>query len=350
MHKDHHSSRRLRGALVGFGNVAVRAHLPAFLKNDHFSIEAVVDPDPARALLAAELIPKVRTYSRIEPCLQKTSLDFVDICTPPCFHTDLITTACRSGLHVFCEKPLVCSLEVIEGVGRVADASDKVIFVVNNWKHAPLWAKAIELIERGRIGKVRSVTLSVLRTPGSGGGLSDWRRSVQIAGGGILLDHGWHSIYLLLSLIKEIPLSVTARMHANGSAVEETADLTIRFQTADADLHLSARADLRRNHGIISGECGTLWVNDDHLLMAAHGDLSPERYQFSEALSAGSQHADWMAPVVEDFYREVVGLSPRGKNFTEARWCGHIIDLAYRCHRDGFPFLACEAACGEESK
>lgn len=337
------STSPLRGALIGFGNVAVHAHLPVWLENKNFRIDAVVDPHPERAKLARELLPKARIYSDLDSLLREQVLDFVDICTPPCFHGGLIYRACFSGLHVFCEKPLVASLEDLHRISLAAEALQRVVFVVDNWKHAPLWVKATQVINENKIGRIRAVSLSVLRTPGSGGGISDWRRCSQIAGGGILLDHGWHNLYLALSVIKERPLSITARMETDRSDLEETVDLAMRFPHAEAELHLTWRAGSRRNSGTIRGEGGTLSINDDHLVLAADHGPSSARYDFAEALSGGSHHAEWMVPVVENFHREILGLTARGTNFTEATWCAYLTDLAYRSHREG----SCSISVGE---
>ena len=136
----------LRGALIGFGNVAMHAHLPIWRKNKLFRIDAVMEPLPVRALLVRELLPDARIYSRLEPLFAENRLDYVDICTPPCFHTDLMIAACRSGLHVFCEKPLVTSLKDLRRIHQTVNRLNRVIFTVNNWKYAPLWNKAIKFI------------------------------------------------------------------------------------------------------------------------------------------------------------------------------------------------------------
>ncbi len=333
----------LRGALVGFGNVAVHAHLPVWLKNRNFRIEAVVDPHPERAGLAREVLPGAGVYPDLNSLLKEHVLDFVDICTPPCFHGDLIYKACTAGMHVFCEKPLVASSESLHLISQAAEASRKVVFVVDNWKYAPLWAKAMEVIKENKIGRVRAVSLSVLRTPGSGGGTFDWRRCSQIAGGGILLDHGWHGFYLVLSLIEGRPLSITARMETDASGLEDWVDLVMRFPHAEAKLLLTWRSESRRNFGTIRGEQGTLSINDDHLVLAEDRGPTSERYHFAEALSGGSHHLEWMVPVVENFHREILGLTDRGTNFTEAKWCAYLSDLAYRSHRGG----SCPVSVGE---
>jgi predicted dehydrogenase len=326
----------LRGAVIGFGNVAIHAHLPVWEKNDLFRIDAVVETESERALMARKLLPEARIYATVEEMLADGGLDFVDICTPPCFHADLALTACRSGLHVFCEKPLATSVESLKEIEQAAVSRRKVVFTVNNWKYAPIWVKARELVQDKSIGAVRSVSLNVLRCPGSGGGASDWRKCIEIAQGGILIDHGWHNLYLILSLMQDSPVALSAKMATgcnNGSDLEETVDLMLRFRNAEAKLHLTWQADCRRNFGTVVGDNGSLSINDDHIVLESN-NLPPVSYDFAEPLSAGSHHPEWMEPVVEDFGREIMNPEERGANLLEAQWCAQIIQLAYHSHKD----------------
>ncbi len=326
----------LRGAIIGLGNVAIQAHLPVWRKNEHFSIEAIVEPSVERAELGKKLLPNVPVYPTIEALVAEDGVDFVDICTPPCYHADLALAACNSGMHVFCEKPLAISPERLKEIHLAANRAQRVVFTVNNWKYAPLWVHLCELIEAGRIGSIQSVSLNVLRSPNSGGGVSDWRRCMEVAQGGILIDHGWHNLYLILSLLKEVPVSMEVSMEplsGNAPGLEETVDLLMRFRKAEAGLHLTWQASCRRNYGIIVGDKGKIFLNDDHLVLHSE-DSAPVRFDFPEALSNGSHHASWMEPVIENFGREIVETHLRGTNFTEARWCARLIDLAYRSSRD----------------
>lgn len=325
----------LRGAIIGLGNVAVHAHLPVWERSGVFTIEAFVEPSSERVGLGRTLLPQARAYPTLEALLADGGVDFVDICTPPCYHADLALAACDAGLHVFCEKPLTISPERLEDIQRAADQTQRVVFTVNNWKYAPIWLQLRSLVEEGRIGTVRSLVLEVLRSPNSGGGLSDWRKCMEVAQGGILIDHGWHNLYLILSLLNELPLSMEVSMESpSGSSggLEETVDLRMRFRKAEARLHLTWQAACRRNHGIVTGDLGSILINDDHLLLHS-GDSTPVRFDFSEALSKGSHHTAWMEPVVENFGREIMEDGHRGTNLTEARWCARLIDLAYRAGR-----------------
>ncbi len=333
---NHENGEPLRGAIVGFGNAAIYAHLPAWQVSEHFTIEAIVEPDPQRAQMARRLLPEARVYATVNALLNNGRLDFVDICTPPCHHVDLVMAACQSKLHVFCEKPLAASLESLRAMQAVASREERVVFTVNNWKYAPLWLKTTELVCAGQIGTVRSVSLNVLRPSNSGGGASDWRKRLDVAWGGILIDHGWHNLYVLLSLLREPPLLVSARMETPGAAhncCEEAVDLSVLFRQAEARLHLTWQADCRRNFGEIVGDKGTIFVNDDHIILECR-NRSPVRFDFAEALSAGSHHPEWMAPVIDNFHREIKNVHERGVNLMEAQWCTQLIQLAYQSNRE----------------
>jgi predicted dehydrogenase len=333
----------LRGAMVGFGNAALHAHLPVWSRSPRFRIDAVVEPDPERAAIARDRLPAAGLYPSLEAMLAAVEPDFVDICTPPCSHPGLVLAALQAGAHVICEKPLATSTERLNEIRRSAERAGRVVFTVNNWKYAPLWLKAAELVRDNRIGAVQRVCLDVLRCSSSGGGASGWRTCAELSGGGILIDHGWHTLYLLLALFPGPPRSVAARLAAPPAAgeVEETADLLVRFEQAEARVHLTWQAPQRRNGGEIQGEFGTIRIGDDHLLLHARG-AAAVRYEFAEALSAGSHHTEWMEPVVAEFEREIREPSRRGANLKEACWCARLIDSAYRSGRGSADPVAIE--------
>ncbi len=327
----------LRGALIGFGNVAVNAHLPLF-NHGRFEIRAIVEPCAARADLARKLLPEARVYDDLDTMLGETQLDFVDICSPPCYHAAYAVKACHAGLHVLCEKPLATRFDELETMERAAREHHRVLFSVNNWKYAPIWQKTRQLVRSGAIGRVRSLSLSVLRPPHSGGGASDWRRRPDIAGGGILLDHGWHHLYLVLALKDAVAQKVSARMEFsrnNGHSIDETVDLKLDFNDgSEARVHLTWAAPCRDNRGRLEGDQGIIDIKDDHLVLknGANGD---KVFRFPEALSRGSHHLEWMRPVIDHFRREVLGDRPPGDNLQEAKWCARVIERAYESQRQG---------------
>ena len=155
----------LKGAIVGFGFIAGKGHLPAYLARKDVEIVAFADLSPARLDAARALAPKARLYATHEEMLAKErGLDFVDIATPPNAHKEIAIAALRNGAHVLCEKPLTTSVAEALELVRAARKHRRVVFPAHNYKHAPEVKFAVETIERGRIGKVRALTLDTFRT------------------------------------------------------------------------------------------------------------------------------------------------------------------------------------------
>src|ERR1700686_3495630 len=100
---------KLKGAMIGFGNVAAYGHWPAYAESKDFEIVAVVDPSPERRKVALQLRPDRKVFPSFEEFLQAkqpVALEFVDICTPPTSHVKMAQECIRRGWHVLCEKPL----------------------------------------------------------------------------------------------------------------------------------------------------------------------------------------------------------------------------------------------------
>src|SRR5947209_4281884 len=105
----------LSGALIGAGNIARNGHLPAYLHHpavaSRLRIVAAADPCPENRAAVEALVPGLRTYAHADELLERETLDFVDICTPPFLHGVLAERALASGCHVLCEKPLATELD-----------------------------------------------------------------------------------------------------------------------------------------------------------------------------------------------------------------------------------------------
>lgn len=324
------SNHPIKGAIIGFGGVAEYAHAPVLKNDPRFFIKAIAEPDKRRAEIARHIFPNAMVYRDVDSLFDNEVLDFIDICTPPAYHAEIILKACSKRINIICEKPLVTRIDDLRKVLQAYKRAGVVLFCVNNWKYAPIWSKAIELTNKGLIGDVKKISLTVLRTPKSGGGVTDWRRFRDIAGGGILMDHGWHHMYFISSLINEQPHYISARMgylDSKGSELEDEVSLRIDYKATTADLYLTWRATTRKNLGHIIGERGDIIIKDDHLIL--HNGSHHKRYNFHPPLSKGSHHSEWMRPVINEFFDELTDTTKRGKNIREAVTCLHLICLAY---------------------
>jgi predicted dehydrogenase len=327
----------LRGAISGFGEVAARGHLAGWRAVPDVQIIAVHDPIAARRHEAINLIKHIRVYDDLELMLDGEKLDFVDIASPPGFHLEAARVALEAGAHALVEKPMCLDQATWAVLHAAAQKAGRVLMCVHNWKHAPAYRRAQELIASGRLGTLTSSTLDRLRTgpagaagsAGSGGGR--WRLDAR-SGGGILIDHGWHVSYLMQWLMGgERPLSVAAELgYVPSSNVDDFASLRIDFPGGGrAEARLSWRADRRATSAVFNGTEADLAIDGNRLTLTPAGGAgeggwrSPGRRAEIEDHSVAdadddSYHPSWFAGMAAEFVN-ALGEGPQGPT-TVANW------------------------------
>ncbi len=320
------------GALIGLGNVALNGHLPGWRKSSEFKIVAGVDPLADRCDLLVRGLPEAAHAASIADLPQ--DLDFVDICTPPHTHFEIAVSALERGWNVLCEKPLVLTGRQFEKIRQLATDRERVLFTVHNWKFAPICRKIAELLRGGALGEIRHCAWHVLRNgPSVTANAENWRLDPRKAGGGILMDHGWHAFYLVTDWIGLRPISVRASLEKRWYAeleVEDTAVITVQFESANghspaADIFLTWASPSRRNWGVIEGSLARLRIEDDSLRLEGR-DGSKEEFPFSSLLSEGSHHPDWFEFVAQEFGEELKDVSRRGANLNVAQLCLRLVE------------------------
>ncbi len=329
-------SSHLRGAILGAGNVAIHGHLPGWLAREDVAILAAADPTPQARAAIAERLPSLRLYETAEELLSREALDFADICAPPAMHAGLIRAAIEKGLHVLCEKPLVLEPDELLSLGILAQRHDCALAAVHNWRHAPVLAAAQALVEEGAIGEVRFCRWETLRQePAATAGdtaRSNWRVDPAVSGGGILMDHGWHALYVVCGWLQEPPLRVAGHLSTRRHhdwPIEDTAEVTLECANgARAEILLTWAAEERANRASVVGTGGALSVDGNILKRTTPGRAEAIVREFPDSLAGGSHHPDWFTGVAEEFLSEIRDPARRGRTLAEASTCLDLIALA----------------------
>ena len=276
-------------------------------------------------------MPGVSTFASFDDVPASAAIDFVDICTPPALHPEPMLGALARGWHVLCEKPFVLDRAVVDIVREKSISAGLAVLPVHNWKYAPIVRRATSLLRSGAIGPLRRVEVEVSRLRAAPTAESDrpnWRRDPAIAGGGILMDHGWHSVYLALHWFAESAGSVRASFHhPPDGGVEDEARLSIDFPSGEAAINLTWNGDVRRNAMRLQGDRGEIVIADGTLHVSG---ATTESTTFPSALSAGSHHDDWFAAMVPDVLAAFANPALARPVFEEAAACLSIIQQAYK--------------------
>ena len=320
---------KLRGAISGFGEVAARGHLPGWLTREAVSIVAIHEPIAERREVAMRMLKSARIYDDLGLMLDGEALDFVDVASPPAFHTSTIRAALDAGAHVLCEKPLCLDLAEFDQLTKLAAASSRILMCVHNWKHAPAFAIARHALASGRLGALRFIGIDRLRTEPAGGA-GKWRSEAS-SGGGILIDHGWHAFYLAQWLMGDAPFSVSAFLaHQEGTDLDDLADIRVLFpRDRMVRVHLSWRAPVRRTSTMLYGDKAMLEIEGERVILT-------ERSGHVDDLSVqdapdDSYHSAWFGKVAEDFERAIAAgpaSAAASRNLLEARTALNLIVAA----------------------
>ena len=216
---------RLRIGIIGAGAFG-RRHAETIGREPLCEVAAIADPTAEAAAFGAQR--GFAHYARYEDMLASAQLDAAIIATPNAMHVPAGLACVAAGVPMLVEKPIAESVEAARQLVSAAQRAGVALLVGHHRRHNPVIAKAREIVQGGRIGRLTAVTvLWLLQKPVTYFDIA-WR--VDRKGGGPILINLIHDIDDLRFICGEIA-SVQA-MTANavrGNAVEDTAVIALRF-------------------------------------------------------------------------------------------------------------------------
>lgn len=194
---------RIRIGIIGAGIIG-KTHMEQYSEIPGADMIAVCDINESAARQAADRygIPHVSTD--IRDMLKRDDIDAVDICLHNNYHAPVAIEAMRSGLHVYCEKPIAGSYADGKAMCEVSEETGKLLHIQLNTLYKKETKAAKSLIDAGSLGKLYHARSNGFRRRGrpfvDGFGAAPFTRK-ETAGGGALLDMGVYHIAQLLYLL-----------------------------------------------------------------------------------------------------------------------------------------------------
>jgi len=220
------TNERVRYAVVGAGNIAQVAVLPAFAHADENSeLVAVISGDAEKRRLLCERyeLELDGGYEDFESVLERGAIDAVYIATPNAHHLDFALRAAAQGVHVLCEKPLAPSTEDCRRIIDACEERELKLMVAYRLHFDEATLAALDVVRSGRIGEPR--LFSAFFTHVVRG--SDIRRDPGEAGGASY-DLGVYCINAARNLFDAEPIAVMADM-IERDGVDDTTTALLRF-------------------------------------------------------------------------------------------------------------------------
>ncbi|HEX8370382.1 MAG TPA: bi-domain-containing oxidoreductase [Pyrinomonadaceae bacterium] len=189
-------------ALVGAGNLAKWAHLPALKKISGARLRAVYSGHGARGKSYAMRFNAAYHTSEFDEILNDKTIDVVLISSRHKEHAEQAIAALDAGKHVFIEKPMAITLEECRQIYRAVKTSGKQLAVGFNRRYAPYYAEMKKQL-KNRTGA--AVVSTRMNSPGIENG---W--AAESGQGGVVVGEGCHFVDLMYWLLESEPVSVSA--------------------------------------------------------------------------------------------------------------------------------------------
>ncbi|WP_406637618.1 Gfo/Idh/MocA family protein [Amycolatopsis sp. WGS_07] len=185
--------RTLRAGVIGLGRQALEDHIPGLRAADAVELAAVCDENPQ---IAAEQQGElgIPTYTDAGMLFAEHQLDFVVICVPHDAGAQLIELSAKHGVHVLKEKPFATSLGQAQYLADQVQKAGIHLMVTLQRRFNPIYTSFLQLADQiGAPFVIDAAYTMHIDDPSEG-----WRGQAGRAGGGCLIDMGYHMVDMLL--------------------------------------------------------------------------------------------------------------------------------------------------------
>jgi len=195
-------SFKYRVGIIGCGRIAGMleddplrgkpcTHAGAFDQVHETKIIAVSDINKNRVNKFGKRWNVQNLYTNYHEMLNKEEIDILSIAAWTRFHHEMVVSAAKSGVQgIFCEKPMALSIEQAEEMLHVCNENDVKIVINHERRWDPYYLKAKKIIEKGKIGELKTIIGNVLDRPHK-------TKKVELYGGGTMFHDGTHLTDLL---------------------------------------------------------------------------------------------------------------------------------------------------------
>ncbi|MGY4318810.1 Gfo/Idh/MocA family protein [Bradyrhizobium sp. JR3.5] len=221
----------LRIAIVGFGEIACRQHVPAIAKTSGAALVAVADPAKTPSCL-----PHFRDLQEL--LRDGPEIDAVALCTPPQARHAQAAAALAAGKHVLLEKPPGSTLSELRPLIAAAGEAGRTLFATWHSRYAPAVGPARQLLAGRTINKVTIIWKEDVRVwhPGQA-----W---IFEAGGFGVFDPGINALSILTEIL---PRPVFVRSAVLDVPSNREAPIAAAIELSDENgLPIHAEFDLRQ--------------------------------------------------------------------------------------------------------
>lgn len=221
------SDRRIRYVVIGAGNIAQVAVLPAFEHAASSSeLVGIVSSDAQkRETLARRYgLTHAGDYDQLEEVLEQSQADAVYIAVPNALHREMTERAAKVGVHVLCEKPMAETVDDCVAMIDACRSAGVKLMIAYRLHFEAANLSAIEVARSGALGELRAFSTVFSQRVREG----DVRTHRDLAGGAAY-DMGVYAINAARYLFQDEPVEVLASCQNGFDGVDATSTAILRF-------------------------------------------------------------------------------------------------------------------------
>lgn len=144
--------KKLKLGVIGTGRIG-KVHIATLVQSvPQAEVVAVADINQESARQVASTFGITSVFTNYMDVLNHPEVEAVAICSPTDTHARYIVDAAKAGKHIFCEKPVDLSLEVIKGAIDAVEKAGVKLMVGFNRRFDPNFLKIKQLVTEGKVG------------------------------------------------------------------------------------------------------------------------------------------------------------------------------------------------------
>jgi predicted dehydrogenase len=201
--------KKLNWGILSTAKIGIEKVIPAMQQGKLSEIVAIASRTHESAREAAKNLKIPKAFGSYQDLLDDTSIDAVYIPLPNHMHVPWTIKALAANKHVLCEKPIaLTATEAKELLKETEKFPHLKVMEAFMYRHHPQWIRALELINGGGIGMVKTVHSFFSYYNDDPENI---RNMVDIGGGG-LMDIGCYCISLARLIFDEEPQRVFGKI------------------------------------------------------------------------------------------------------------------------------------------
>ena len=231
----------IRVGIVGLGHQGQLNMLNA-MRIDGVEVVAAADKDK-RCRASAERF-KVKTYDDYTKLIDSEPLDAVIVSLPNFLKKDGVFYAAEKGIDIFLDKPVSRNVAEAQAIIQKVQSSGVRMMVGVNYRYFPCVQRLKAKLDSGELGDTVIATSELILN----GQIShavvpvpvlEWWLNKELAGGGALLDLGYHLVDLLSWMLGDFKVSFSNLRHKMNLPVEDAGTIVLDSKTCDLSCNVN---------------------------------------------------------------------------------------------------------------